>query len=94
MLLMDKIFTVSINEKEVKMIVKALEESRKGKLCVLLLPVSTSTKIFHEVILPNAEKIEFLRGRIKFERKCEDGIFRAKSSGQHDSMIVVFRGKE
>ena len=74
-------------------IVKALEESRKGKLCVLLLPVSTSTKIFHEVILPNAEKIEFLRGRIKFERKCEDGMFRAKSSGQHDSMIVVFRGE-
>lgn len=27
MLLMDKIFTVSINEKEVKMIVKALEEN-------------------------------------------------------------------
>ena len=32
---------------------KAWEESKKGKLCVLLLPVSTSTKIFHEVIYPH-----------------------------------------
>jgi len=29
---------------------KAIQESNKGKLCVLLLPVSTSTKIFHEYI--------------------------------------------
>lgn len=69
---------------------KALEESKKGKTCVLLLPVSTSTKIFHEVILPNAKKIEFLRGRLKFERKDENGNFVSKSAGQHDSMIVVF----
>ena len=69
---------------------KALEESKKGKICVLLLPVSTSTKIFHEVILPNAKKIEFLRGRLKFERKDENGNFVSKSAGQHDSMIVVF----
>lgn len=73
-------------------VIKALEESRKGKTCVLLLPVSTSTKLFHDVILPNAKKIEFLRGRLKFERKNKNGIFEAKSSGQHDSMIVVFRG--
>ena len=69
---------------------KALEESKKGKTCVLLLPVSTSTKIFHEVILPNAKKIEFWRGRLKFERKDENGNFISKSAGQHDSMIVVF----
>ena len=69
---------------------KALEESKKGKTCVLLLPVSTSTKIFHEVILPNAKKIEFLRGRLKFERKDENGNFVSKSAGQHDSMVVVF----
>jgi site-specific DNA-methyltransferase (adenine-specific) len=34
---------------------KAYEESKQGKLCVMLLPVSTSTKIFHEVILPHGE---------------------------------------
>lgn len=71
---------------------KALEESRKGKLCVLLLPVSTSTALFHDVIKPNAKKIEFIRGRLKFEQKDSDGVFRSKGCGQHDSMIVVFGG--
>ncbi len=69
---------------------KALEESKKGKTCVLLLPVSTSTSLFHDIILPNAKKIEFVRGRIKFEQKDLDGVFRSKGCGQHDSMIVVF----
>ena len=32
-------------------VIKAIEEANKGKLCVLLLPVSTSTKLFHEKIL-------------------------------------------
>jgi hypothetical protein len=45
---------------------KGYHESLQGKLVVFLLPVSTSTKIFHELILPNA-KIEFLRGRLGFE---------------------------
>ena len=69
---------------------KALEESKKGKTCVLLLPVSTSTAIFHDVILPNAKKIDFVRGRLKFEQKDENGSFKSKGCGQHDSMIVVF----
>lgn len=66
------------------------KESCKGKLCVLLLPVSTSTKLFHVVILPNAKKIEFVRGRLKFEQKEENGNFVSRGTGQHDSMIVVF----
>lgn len=45
---------------------KALEESKKGKLCVLLLPVSTSTKLFHNVIKPNAKEIRFIYKRIPF----------------------------
>lgn len=69
---------------------KALEESRKGKVCVLLLPVSTSTALFHDVIMPNAAKIEFIRGRLKFEQRDETGEFRSKGCGQHDSMVVVF----
>jgi DNA N-6-adenine-methyltransferase (Dam) len=49
-----------------KFLYKGYSESLQGKLVVFLLPVSTSTKIFHELILPNA-KIEFLRGRLGFE---------------------------
>jgi site-specific DNA-methyltransferase (adenine-specific) len=42
---------------------KAVSESKTGKVCVMLLPVSTSTKLFHEVILPNAKEIRFVKGR-------------------------------
>jgi len=45
---------------------RGFQESQKGKLIVMLIPASTSTRIFHEVILPNSD-IEFVRGRIPFE---------------------------
>ena len=66
---------------------RAFEESKKGNLCVMLLPVSTSTKIFHEIIYPNAE-IRFWKGRINFlaNGKQNDKY----KSGQMDSMIVIF----
>lgn len=47
-------------------VMKALEASKKGATAVMLLPVSTSTKLFHEVIYPNA-KIRFLDYRPKYE---------------------------
>lgn len=71
-------------------ILKALEESKKGKSCILLIPVSTSTKIFHEVIKPNAKEIRFIRGRIKFTGIGKNGNNEGKSSGMHDSMIIIF----
>lgn len=46
---------------------KAVIEKLKGKTSVLLLPVSTSTALFHDVIKPNASEIRFVRGRIRFE---------------------------
>ncbi len=70
-------------------IIKAFEESKKGKICVMLLPVSTSTKIFHEVIMPNAE-IRFLRGRVKFEGINTFGVHVSNKVGMHDTMIVIF----
>lgn len=45
---------------------KAIEESKLGKLCVMLLPVSTSTYLYHDHIKPNANKIDFVKGRIPF----------------------------
>lgn len=68
---------------------KAYQESLKGKLCVMLLPVSTSTKIFHEIILPNA-KIKFIKGRIKFEGHNTKNELVKNKSGMHDSMLVIF----
>ena len=89
-------------------VIKAIQESKKGKLCVMLLPVSTSTNLFHNHILPNATEINFIRTRIKFigintknqyvnwhlwEMKYPINASHVKNSGMHDSMIVVFDGR-
>lgn len=68
---------------------KAVEEARSGKLCVLLLPVSTSTALFHDVILPNAKEIRFVRGRIAFAGYNTRGEYVTTRKGMHDSMVVV-----
>ena len=73
-----------------KFILRAFEESKKGNLCVMLLPVSTSTKIFHEIIYPNAE-LRFLRGRVAFKGVNTKGKYVTKSKPMHDSMIVIFK---
>lgn len=73
---------------------KAVEESRKGKMCVMLLPVSTSTALFHDWIQPNAKEIRFVRGRIPFEGVNTKGEKVGKGSApMHDSMIVVFNNQ-
>ena len=69
---------------------KAIEESKKGNVCIMLLPVSTSTKLFHDFIKPNAKEIRFLKGRVKFIGKNTIGEIVSNKCGMHDSMIVVF----
>mgnify|MGYP005822016031 FL=1 len=71
-------------------VLKAIEESKKGKLCVCLLPVSTSTKLFHKHILPNKKEIRFVYKRIKFIGVNTFGIKVSNKSGMHDSMIIIF----
>ncbi len=63
-----------------------------NRICILLLPVSTSTKIFHEFIYPYAE-IRFLKGRVKFKGVNTFGKEVNNKCGMHDSMIVIFRGE-
>lgn len=87
-------------------VLKAIEESKKGKVCVMLLPVSTSTKLFHDHIQPNANEIRFVKGRVKFigvnakgeyvnwqywNRIPPIGSKEVNNSGMHDSMIVIFK---
>jgi len=74
-----------------RFIQKAYDEWKKGKTCVLLIPVATSTKLFHELILPKAE-IRFLKGRIAFKGYNSKGEYTTKNKGKHDSMIVIFKG--
>lgn len=71
-------------------VLKAVEESKKNKLCVLCLPVSTSTKLFHDVIIPNARQIAFIKGRPKFIGVDTYNNLVDHKGGMHDTMIVVF----
>jgi len=73
-----------------KFVHRAVLESSKGKTCVMLLPVSTSTKLFHEVIQPNAKEIRFIKGRIKFKGVNTKGELVDNKTPMHDSMIVIF----
>jgi site-specific DNA-methyltransferase (adenine-specific) len=73
-------------------VLKAIDEAKKGKTCVLLIPVSTSTKLFHEHIQPNAKEIRFIKGRLKFSTFDEEGnLYTPKQSGMHDSMVIVLK---
>jgi phage N-6-adenine-methyltransferase len=65
---------------------KAVEEMKKGKVIVGLLRGDTSTKWFHEYVLPYAE-IRFIRGRLKFRRDGFDGKL---SPVTFPSIIVVW----
>ena len=71
---------------------KAIKESCKGKTCVMLLPVSTSTVLFHDHILLNNPEIRFVKKRIKFIGVNTKGEYVHNKCGMHDSMIVIFRG--
>jgi site-specific DNA-methyltransferase (adenine-specific) len=65
---------------------KGLIEARKGKTCVFLIPSYTDVKWFHEIVLPFAEEIRFLKGRLKFVG--------AKDSAPFASMVVVFNSSK
>lgn len=56
----------------------------------MMLPVSTSTIIFHELILPLANEIRFVKGRIRFIGVNSKGDVVTNSTGMADSMIVIF----
>ena len=66
-------------------ILKAIEESQKGKTVVMLLPVRTCTEWFHELVLKHSSDIRFIKGRLTFKG--------GKSNAPFPSMIVVFDKK-
>jgi DNA N-6-adenine-methyltransferase Dam len=60
-----------------------LERGREASVAVFLLPARTDTRWFHELVLPYATEIRFLKGRLRFSDSPKDAPF--------PSMIVVFR---
>lgn len=77
-------------------VAKAVEEQKKGKLTVMLIPARTDTRFFHEHIYnkPNIE-VRFIKGRIKFIHPDGQLLRGSKMNGSNNaapfpSMIVVF----
>ena len=54
------------------------------ELAVYLLPARTDTRWFHDIVLPFASEIRFVRGRLKFGG--------SENSAPFPSMIVIFGG--
>lgn len=92
---------------QAKWVKKAYEESQKGCTVVALLPARTDTRAFHTYIWDTAlaapkagVKVEFLKGRVKFENtkskanrvspSSKEEATRAKHGAPFPSMIVVF----
>ena len=71
---------------------KGIEEAAKGCFSVFLIPASTDTKLFHDVILPNADDIEFVKGRLKFGGYNNEGEW-VVGPAMKGSMLVYF-GKQ
>jgi hypothetical protein len=66
-----------------KWIKKGYEQSRKGKVVVMLIPSRTDTRYWHDYIM-KANEVWFLKGRLKFDDQ--------KSGAPFPSAIVIFRG--
>ena len=59
-----------------------IERGFEADIAVFLLPARTDTRWFHELCLPYAAEIRFLKGRLKFSG--------ATNSAPFPSMIVIF----
>jgi hypothetical protein len=62
-----------------------LNRGLEADLAVFLIPARTDTRWFHDIVLPKANEIRFVRGRLKFGD--------AQNSAPFPSMIVVFGGQ-
>jgi site-specific DNA-methyltransferase (adenine-specific) len=64
-------------------IAKFLRMAPQADLAVFLLPARTDVRWFHDIVLPFAKEIRFIRGRLKF-----GGM---QHSAPFPSMVVVFQ---
>lgn len=65
---------------------KAILEKTKGNSSVVLIPVRTSTRYWHELVLPYADDIYFLQGRLTFQGYNKAAPF--------DCCLLLFLGQQ
>ena len=67
-------------------IAKFLERGPEADVAVFLLPARTDTRWFHNLVLPNAKEIRFIKGRLCFGDPDD-----LSKRAPFPSMLVVFR---
>ncbi len=65
-----------------KGLIAFLERGPEALLAVFLLPARTDTKWFHNLVLPQAKEIRFIKGRLKFGESINPAPF--------PSMVVIY----
>ncbi len=60
-----------------------LRRGREAELAVFLVPARMDTRWFHDLVMPFASEIRFIRGRLKFGQATNNAPF--------PSMLVVMR---
>lgn len=62
---------------------KWIERGLEADCAVFLLPARTDTQWFHDLVLPNAREVRFIRGRLRFGG--------AETGAPFPSMIIVLK---
>jgi len=65
-----------------RIITAFLERAREADLSVFLLPARTDTRWFHDLVLPHAKEIRFIRRRVRFGGAANPAPF--------PSLIAIF----
>lgn len=60
-----------------------LQRAPEAELAVFLIPARTDTRWFHDIVLPIASEIRFIKGRLRFGG--------SKNPAPFPSMLVIFR---
>lgn len=63
-----------------------LQRGIEADIAVFLLPARTDTKWFHDIVLPNASEIRFIKGRLCFGDPDD-----LSKRAPFPSMLVIFR---
>ncbi len=63
-----------------------LERAPEADVAVFLLPARTDTKWFHDIVLPNAKEIRFIKGRLCFGDPDD-----LSKRAPFPSMLAIFR---
>ncbi len=69
---------------------KAILESKKGKICILLIPSATDTELFLK-IWEHSHTIFLIHKRVKFKGYNSKGEYVTDKSGQSGSILAVIR---